>query len=89
MAVPRRTATRRVEVEARIRAAIDALRPLLHIETCVLELVEYRESSGEAVLRVEGTCPDCDMTAAVLLEGIEAHLKTRVPEIRAVRAALS
>ena len=89
MAGPERTAARQLAVETRIRVAIEALRPLLHIETCVLELVEFREPGGEVVLRVEGTCPDCDMTAAVLLEGIEAHLKARVPEIRVVRAALS
>lgn len=87
MAVSRRTASRRSELDSRIRAALDALRPLLHIETLVLEVVEFRPEHGELVLRVEGECRDCDMTAARLMDGIEAHLRMRVPEIRVVRAA--
>ena len=87
MAAPRRSVARKDEVEARIRAALDGLRPLLHIQPCVLELVEFHETSGVLVLRVEGECPDCDMTAAVLMEGIEAHLRLHVPEIRTVRPA--
>jgi Fe-S cluster biogenesis protein NfuA len=87
MSVSRRSASRRTELEARIRAALDSLRPLLHIETRVLEVVEFRPDAGELMLRVEGECRDCDMTAAQLMDGIEAHLRNRVPEIRVVRVA--
>ena len=74
-------------VEARIRAAIETLRPLLHIDACGLELIAWEAVGGVAVLRVEGECPDCAMSATTLLQGIEAHLMSRVPEIRAVRTA--
>ena len=87
MSVSRRSALRRTDLEARIHAALEALRPLLHIETLVLEVVEFRPGPGELVLRVEGECRDCDMSAARLMDGIEAHLRMRVPEIRVVRAA--
>lgn len=87
MSVSRRSALRRTDLEARIHAALDALRPLLHIETRRLEVVEFRPERGELVLRVEGECRDCDMTASRLMDGIEAHLRMRVPEIRVVRAA--
>jgi Fe-S cluster biogenesis protein NfuA len=43
--------------------------------------------SGLAVLHVAGDCPDCDMSAEMLMQGIEAHLRMRVPEVREVRAA--
>jgi Fe-S cluster biogenesis protein NfuA len=74
-------------VEVRIREVISALRPLLRIEPqagCV-ELVRFDVESGVASVRVSGGCPDCDMSAAALIRGIEAHLMQRVPEIRAVR----
>jgi Fe-S cluster biogenesis protein NfuA len=78
----------RIEVvEVRIREVINGLRPLLRMEPesgCV-ELVGFDAVSGVASVRVSGGCPDCDMSAAALIRGIEAHLMQRVPEIRAVR----
>jgi Fe-S cluster biogenesis protein NfuA len=73
-------------IEVRIREVIVALRPLLRIEPqagCV-ELVRFDAESGVASVRVSGGCPDCDMSTASLIRGIEAHLMQRVPEIRAV-----
>jgi Fe-S cluster biogenesis protein NfuA len=87
MAALRKSRADREAVEARIRAALDALRPLLRVNAPVVELVEYEETRGLAVLRVDGHCPGCDMSAASLMEGIEAHLRMRVPEVREVRAA--
>jgi Fe-S cluster biogenesis protein NfuA len=51
-----------------------------------VELVEFQFESGVAVLRLSGDCPDCDLTAGHLRQGIEANLRQRVPEIREVRA---
>ena len=76
---------RRASIEQRIRDTLDAMRPLLHIETARIELVEYQAESGVAVVRLHGDCPDCDLTAAHLRQGIEAHLRMQVPEVRHVR----
>lgn len=73
-------------VEARIRHALAELRPLLRIEECGLHLVEFDAAAGVAVLRIEGGCPDCEMPAVTYLEGIAAHLRLRIPEVREVRA---
>jgi Fe-S cluster biogenesis protein NfuA len=81
-----RRAPAKEAIEARIRVVIVGLRPLLHIEPAGLELVEFDPRSGVAVLHVAGDCPDCDMSAATLLRGIEAHLMQRIPELRGVRA---
>ena len=85
---PLRRATRRAHptIESRIRDAIDGVRPMLRIEPVGIELVEFREATGTAVLRIEGDCPDCNMSAATMIHGIEAHLRQRVPEVREVRA---
>lgn len=72
-------------VEARLRAAITGLRPLLGDGTHGVELVEFDSSASVAVLRLSGGCADCDMTAEMLIAGIEAHLRRHVPELRGVR----
>ncbi len=75
-----------VVVEGRIRDAIVGLRPLLHLHAQdVIDLLSFDPQSGIAVLRIDGGCPDCDMPATALMQGIEAHLMIRVPELRAVR----
>jgi Fe-S cluster biogenesis protein NfuA len=74
-------------VEERIRAAISEVGPLLKLETIGIELVRFERESGVAMLRFEGDCPDCEMSARMLRDGIEAHLRTQVPEVREVREA--
>jgi Fe-S cluster biogenesis protein NfuA len=74
------------DLEERIRAAITEMRPMLHIESLDVELLEFEPQEGVAVLRVAGDCPDCELSAGMFTAGIEAHLKQQVPEIRAVRA---
>lgn len=73
-------------MERRIRTALAGIRALLPIEASSVELVNFEAESGVAVLRLSGDCPHCDLTAEHLRAGIEANLRQRVPEIRAVRA---
>ena len=73
------------DIDDRIRDTLDELRPLLHIEEATVELVRFDFDSGVALLRVEGDCRDCEMSAANMLEGISAHLRSRVPEVKDVR----
>ena len=90
MRVIRRLAGRRAagnEVEHRIRVALAELRPLVAHQASRIELVRFAADEGVATLRIEGGCPDCDMPAAALLQGIGAHLRARVAEVRDIRAA--
>jgi len=89
MGLLKRGRKRTDEVEARIREAIKGLRPLLGVESCGVELVNFEMESGVAVLLVEGDCPHCEMPVSTLLQGIEAHLRMRVPEIREIRPVSS
>lgn len=73
-------------IEAGIRAALADLRELLGDGPHEVQLVSYELATATAVLRFTGGCTDCEMTADRLIPGIEAHLRTRVPELRAVRA---
>ena len=72
------------DVDERIRESLDELRPLLHISEATVELVRFDAENGTAVLRIEGDCPDCEMSAANMIEGIGAHLRARVPEVKDV-----
>ena len=85
MSTRRRFGLRESAIEARIEHALADLRPLLRIEDCGLSLVRWDESAGLAVIRVEGGCPDCGITAATYLHGISAHLRRHIPEVRDVR----
>lgn len=73
------------DVDGRIRDTLLELRSLLHFPEATVELVQFDAESGTAVLRVEGDCPDCEMSAANMIEGIGAHLRARVPEVKDVR----
>jgi Fe-S cluster biogenesis protein NfuA len=82
------SAAKQRTVENRIRDTITLLRPLLRVEPAdTVDLVSFDVQSGVVVLRLDGGCPDCAMPVSALVQGIEAHLKLRVPEIREVRLA--
>ena len=87
MGVFGRMAGRQDDIHERIRAALAELRPLVEHQASRVELLDFAADTGLATLVVEGGCPDCDMPAAALLEGMAAHLRLRVPEVREVRAA--
>ena len=89
MGLLKRGRNRNDAIEARIREAIEGLRPLLGVDSGAVELVSFGGESGVAVLLVEGDCPECEMPVATLLQGIEAHLRMRVPEIREIRTVSS
>ncbi|MEO8193541.1 MAG: NifU family protein [Gemmatimonadales bacterium] len=72
-------------LEARISAVLVEVQPLLRIEHCRLELVNFSAESGLLTLGMDGVCPDCDVSPATFSTAIEAHLRMRVPEIREVR----
>ena len=72
------------DVDTRIRETLGEIRALLHMDATI-DLVQFEEHTGLAALRVEGDCPDCDLSAANMMEGIGAHLRARVPEVKDVR----
>jgi Fe-S cluster biogenesis protein NfuA len=83
MGVLRRRATSDRQIEARISAILVEVQPLLRIEHCTLELAEY--SRGVAVVAITGGCPDCEVSPATFWAAIQAHIRTKIPEVREVR----
>lgn len=86
----RRTQPRRSAVEAteaRIRAVLAEVAPVLHLDAAQLELSAWDPDGGVALLAVRGACPHCDLSVATFRSGLEARLQRSVPEVREVRLA--
>jgi Fe-S cluster biogenesis protein NfuA len=81
----RRKGRARPGTDERLVVAVAELRQLIHLDGGEILFEEYSSSDGVVVLRVAGSCAHCDLTAETLLQGIEAHLRGRVPGIRGVR----
>ena len=79
-----RPSRRTSEIEGRIRAALDELRTLLPVDSGGVELVRFEAERGRLLVRARGDCPECELSVAMLMEGIAAHLRRQVPEVREV-----
>ena len=70
--------------EAKIREALDEVRPMLQADGGDVELVEIE---GNVVkVRLQGHCACCPMAQMTLQMGIEKRLQEKVPEIERVEA---
>jgi Fe-S cluster biogenesis protein NfuA len=76
----------RPTVEDRIGDALVQVAIMLRLDRAVIQLVTFEKTTGVAVLRLHGDCPDCEMSVSALRDGIEAQLRMRVPEVREVRS---
>lgn len=81
----RRSQRAAATVEHNITNVLAEVGLVLRIEHCSLEIAEYSKATGELKLRIDGNCPDCELSPATFMPAIEAHLKLRVPEVREVR----
>jgi Fe-S cluster biogenesis protein NfuA len=88
MSVLRRKRSRpQQDVEHDIRHELAEMLPILRIEQSAIELQTFDLATGTAVLVIRGGCPDCEVSPATFIQGIEVQLKLRVSELKAVLAA--
>lgn len=73
------------ELEIKVNAAIDQLRPYLQEDGGDMELVEISQE-GIARVRLMGACSDCSMSLMTLKAGLEEAVKKAAPEIISVEA---
>ena len=85
----RRKARPSVDVEKHIRHELDHILPILRIEECAIELESFDPASGTAILAVKGGCPDCGVSPATFMQGIETQLKLRIAELQTVKASIA
>ena len=85
MSVLRRNRTRQEQViEEQITTILAEVGPILRMEHYRIEIAEYSVSDGRLTLRIDGNCPDCELSPATFIPAIEAHVRQRVPEVREV-----
>ncbi len=72
-----------------VEAAIDQIRPALHMDGGDCEIVNIDESEGTVSLRLLGACGGCAMSTLTLKHGIERIVKERVPQIRQVETTVA
>jgi len=68
----------------KVQKALDEIRPNIQADGGDVELVAVEK--GMVKVRLQGHCVGCPMSALTLKQGIEAHLKNRVPEVVKVEA---
>jgi Fe-S cluster biogenesis protein NfuA len=83
----RKSGRTQAAIEESISTVLVEVQPMLRIEHCTLEMVEFDSSTGLLVIRIEGNCPDCSVSPSIFATGIAAHVKQRVVEVSEVRLA--
>ena len=73
------------DLNIRIEATLEELRPYLKTDGGDIKLVEITE---DLVVRVElmGSCADCSMIQMTLKGGVESAIKKAAPEVKGVEA---
>lgn len=72
------------QLYARVKFALETVRPRLQADGGDVQLVEVREA--RAVLAFQGSCVGCSMASMTLTRLLEQHLREAVPELVAVTA---
>ncbi len=73
-----------MEMQNKIKAALDTVRPFLNADGGDLEFVSVVKN--KVTIRLTGACSACSMSEMTLKAGIEAAVKNAVPEITEVIA---
>lgn len=79
------SATITKDLEAKIQAGLEEIRPFLQSDGGDCEFIEL---TNDFIVRIElkGMCKDCHMSATTVKGGIEETIKRHAPEIRSVEA---
>ena len=71
-----------LDVEARVRMALDSVRPQLHAHGGNVELLEVK--GGVVRLRLVGNCHGCPSSAVTMRQTIEEAILGKAPDVTAV-----
>ena len=71
------------DLKARVKTAIDQIRPSLQADGGDIRLVSVSEN-GQVSVQLQGACKGCPMSQMTLTHGVERHLKNVIPEVTRV-----
>ncbi len=66
-------------VQKRVEKALEEIRPNIQADGGDVKLISV--DKGVVKVKLQGHCVGCPMSALTLKQGIESHIKQRVPEI--------
>ncbi len=69
-------------VQKKVEKALDEIRPNIQADGGDVKLISVDD--GIVKVKLQGHCVGCPMSALTLKQGIESHIKQRVPEITKV-----
>ena len=73
------------DIEEKVLAALEQLKPFLHDDGGDIEFVEVLDD-GTVTVRLLGACSDCSMSVMTLKAGLEEAVKKAAPEVKAIVA---
>lgn len=71
------------DIELRIKAIIDKVRPFLISDGGNLEFIKYEDNI--VYVKLTGACQDCPMLDVTLKGGIEELIINEIPEVKEVK----
>ncbi len=66
-------------VQKKVEKALDEIRPNIQADGGDVKLISV--DNGIVKVKLQGHCVGCPMSALTLKQGIESHIRQRVPEI--------
>ena len=69
-------------MEEKIKALIEDLRPLLNSDGGDIEFVRFEDNY--VYIKLTGACANCGFQDETINYGLEAYLKSKIPEIEGV-----
>jgi Fe-S cluster biogenesis protein NfuA len=72
-------------MEAKIKAALEDIRPMLLQDGGDVEFVEFT-NDNRVIVRLQGHCAGCPYSQMTVKNGIERILKEQYPEIKSVES---
>lgn len=73
------------EIETKILAALEAVRPSLQVDGGDVAFREFDPATGIVKVELQGMCKGCPMAEVTLKMYIEQELKESVPEVTEVQ----
>lgn len=71
-------------IQKKVQEALDEIRPQIQMDGGDVELVSVENQIVK--VRLVGHCAGCPMSQMTLKNGVEAHIKSKIPEIQRVEA---
>lgn len=75
----------KTEILNQIDTALDDVRPHLKVDGGDVEVVDYTDDKM-VIIKWLGTCQSCNMSTMTLKAGLEQAIRSKMPEIKGVRA---